>query len=86
MTEQTDNARLKKLRQRIGISQAQAAKFGQVPYRTFCNWEVVSPHSSRPVPGMTIVCLELVDLLVNDLGMPLDQLEKVLQKKRAAIE
>ena len=86
MTEQTDNARLKKLRQRIGITQAKAAALGHIPAKTFSNWEVVSPRSARPVPGMTILCLELVDLLVNDLGMPLDQLEEILQKKRAAIE
>lgn len=84
MNEQTDNARLKKLRQRIGITQAKAAALGRIPAKTFSNWEVVSPRSARPVPGMTILCLELMDFLVNDLGVPFDKLEKILQEKRAA--
>ncbi len=86
MNQPTDNIRLKKLRQRIGLTQVQAANLGLTPVRTFRNWEVLSPHSARPVPGIAMVCLELVDLLVNDLGMPLATLEKALQEKRAAIE
>ena len=88
MNEHTDNIALKRLRQSIGITQVKAAELGRTSPRTFRNWEVVSPRSSRPVPGIALKYFELLDFLVNDLKMPLDKLEKALQEKekKAAVE
>lgn len=79
--ERIDYKQAKKLRQRLGITGKRASLLLNMPQKTVTGWEVSTPRSSRTAPGIVLAYYNLLDVVVNELGVPLETIEKVLQER-----
>lgn len=75
----TTTEQLKALRHRLKLSQAQASSLAGVPLKTWHRWDAsleASHHTSPPCLAANF--LALVDIMVNDLKIPMDVLKKTI--------
>lgn len=78
---------IRTLRHRLNLSQAKACAIAGVPTKTWERWDA-SPEASNhaPPPGIAANFLALMDIMVNDLKMPLDKLTAEMHRKVSQIK
>lgn len=78
---------IKTLRRRLNLSQAKVSAIACTPSKTWERWEA-SPSVPNHVsaPGMAASFLALLSAVVNEFGIPLDEVQDAMRKEMLLTE
>lgn len=78
---------IKTLRRRLNLSQAKVSALANTPSKTWERWEASPfvPNHTSP-PGMASSFLALLSAVVNELGVPLEEVQVLMQKEMLRTE